>query len=62
MNKFKNDIEALDYGIKAEKRSIKILTQLLADEKKLDVRAIFLHLMVDEKKHLVLLEDLKKVI
>jgi rubrerythrin len=62
VNKFKNDIEALDYGIKAEKRSIKILNQLLADEKKLDVRAIFLHLMVDEKKHLTLLEDLKKTV
>jgi len=62
VNKFKNDIEALDYGIKAEKRSIKILTRLLADEKKLDVRAIFLHLMVDEKKHLTLLEDLKKTV
>ena len=62
VNKFKNDIEALDYGIKAEKRSIKILTRLLADEKKLDVRAIFLHLMVHEKKHLTLLEDLKKTV
>ena len=62
VNKFKNDIEALDYGIKVEKRSIKILNQLLADEKKLDVRAIFLHLMVDEKKHLTLLEDLKKTV
>jgi len=62
VNKFQNDNQALDYGIKAEKRSIKILAQLLENEKKLDVRAIFLHLMVDEKKHLVLLEDLKKVI
>ena len=60
VDKFKNDTEALDYGIKAEKRSIKILTQLLAAEKKLDVRAIFLHLMVDEKNHLALLEDLKQ--
>ena len=60
VNKFKNDIEALDYGIKAEQRSIKILTQLLNNEKKLDVRAVFSHLMVEEKKHLALLEGLKE--
>ena len=59
MGEFANDTEVLDFGIEAEKRSIKLLAQLLENEKKLDVRAIFLHLLVDEKKHLVLLEDLK---
>ena len=34
--------------------------QKAIDEKKLDVKAIFLHLMVEEKKHLALLEDLKE--
>ena len=60
VNKFKNDVEALDYGIESEKRSIEILTRLLENEKKLDVKAVFSHLMVEEKKHLALLEDLKK--
>ena len=59
MGEFANDTEVLDFGIEAEKRSIKLLAQLLENEKKLDVRAVFLHLLVDEKKHLVLLEDLK---
>ncbi len=62
VQKFKNDIEALDYGIESEKRSIEILSGLLENEKKLDVKAIFSHLMVEEKKHLALLEDLKKKI
>ena len=60
VNKFKNDVEALDYGIESEKRSIETLARLLENEKKLDVKAIFLHLIVEEKKHLALLEDLKK--
>ena len=60
VNKFKNDVEALDYGIESEKRSIETLARLLENEKKLDVKAIFLHLMVEEKKHLALLEGLKK--
>ena len=60
VNKFKNDVEALDYGIESEKRSIETLTRLLENEKKLDVKAVFSHLMVEEKKHLALLEDLKK--
>ena len=59
VNKFKNDVEALDYGIESEKRSIEILTRLLENEKKLDVKAVFSHLMVEEKKHLALLKDLK---
>ena len=60
VNKFKKDVEALDYGIESEKRSIETLARLLENEKKLDVKAVFLHLMVEEKKHLALLEDLKK--
>ena len=60
VNKFKNDVEALDYGIESEKRSIETLARLLENEKKLDVKAVFSHLMVEEKKHLALLEDLKK--
>jgi rubrerythrin len=59
---FKSDTEALDFGIESEKRSIKVLSNLLENEKKLDVKAIFSHLMVEEKKHLALLEDLKKKI
>ena len=60
VNKFKNDAEALDYGIEAEQRSIETLARLLENEKKLDVKAVFLHLMVEEKKHLALLKDLKE--
>tara|TARA_B100000686_G_scaffold176846_1_gene183863 strand:- start:604 stop:1137 length:534 start_codon:yes stop_codon:yes gene_type:complete len=59
LKKFKNDLEALEYGIESEKRSIKILNDLLANERKLDVRSIFAHLVVEEKKHLLLLEELK---
>ncbi len=62
VQKFKSDVEALDYGIESEKRSIEILSKLLENEKKLDVKAVFSHLMVEEKKHLALLEDLKKKI
>ena len=60
VQEFTSDVEALDYGIESEKRSIKLLGRLLENEKKLDVKAIFSHLMVEEKKHLALLEDLKK--
>ena len=60
VNKFKNDAEALDYGIEAEQRSIETLARLMENEKKLDVKAVFSHLMVEEKKHLALLEDLKE--
>ena len=59
IKKFENDLEALEYGIESEKRSIKILNSLLLDEKKLDVKTIFAHLVVEEKKHLALLEELK---
>ena len=62
VQKFKSDMEALEFGIESEKRSIEVLSSLLKNEKKLDVKAIFSHLMVEEKKHLALLEDLKKKI
>ena len=60
VNKYKNDAEALEFGIEAEQRSIETLARLLENEKKLDVKAVFLHLMVEEKKHLALLKDLKE--
>ena len=59
VKKFQNDFEALDYGIESEKRSIEILNNLLLNEKKLDVKSIFAHLVAEEKKHLALLEELK---
>jgi rubrerythrin len=59
---FSSDAEALDIGILSEKKSIEILNELLLNEKKLDVRAIFMHLLVEEKKHLACLEELKKTI
>ena len=59
VKKFKNDFEALDYGIESEKRSIEVLNNLLFNEKKLDVKSIFAHLVAEEKKHLALLEELK---
>ena len=59
VKKFKNYFEALDYGIESEKRSIEILNNLLLNEKKLDVKIIFAHLVAEEKKHLALLEELK---
>ena len=55
-----SDKQALELGIESEKRSIEILQGLLGIERKLDVKAIFSHLLVEEKKHLALLEDLKK--
>ena len=54
-----DDKQALDLGIESEKRSIEMLQSLLDKEKKLDVKAIFLHLLVEEKKHLLMLQDLK---
>ena len=62
MQKFKSDMDVLEFGIESEKRSIEVLSSLLENEKKLDVKAIFSHLMVEEKKHLALLKDLKKKI
>ncbi len=57
---FQSDVEALELGIQSEQRSIQMLSELLRNEKKLDVRAIFLHLLVEEKKHLAGLEELKQ--
>ena len=54
-----SDKQALELGIESEKRSIEMLQSLLEKEKKLDVKAIFSHLLVEEKKHLFMLEDLK---
>jgi rubrerythrin len=62
VQKFKSDMDALEFGIESEKRSIEILSSLLENEKKLDVKTIFSHLMVEEKKHLALLKDLKRKI
>ena len=62
VHKYKSDAEALEYGIESEKRSIKILNQLLDNEKKLDVKTIFSHLIVEEKKHLAHLEGLREKI
>ena len=59
---FTSDMEALEFGIESERRSIEVLSSLLENEKKLDVKAIFSHLVVEERKHLALLEDLKKKI
>ena len=56
----KSDIEAIEIGIESEKRSIEILLKLLESEKKMDVRVVFSHLLAEEKKHLVALENLKK--
>ena len=57
---FSSDAEALELGIQSEQRSIEVLSELLINEKKLDVRTIFLHLLAEEKKHLAGLEELKK--
>lgn len=59
MQELQNDQQAIELGIDAEKKSIEVLQKLLEKEKKLDVKAIFLHLLVEEKKHLSLLESLK---
>ena len=56
----KSDFEALGIGINAEMRSIEVLGQLMADEKQMDVRMIFNHLLAEEKKHLSALEEIKK--
>ena len=54
-----SDLEALNIGIEAEKRSIEVLNQLIVQEKKIDVRMIFNHLLAEERKHLAALEELK---
>jgi len=58
----KNDLEALNVGIEAEKKSIDLLTRLIADEKKMDVLVIFNHLLAEERKHLAALEELKQTL
>ena len=55
----KTDLEAVEYGMACEKRSIEILGYLLNAERKIDVKAIFSHLLVEEKNHLSELETLK---
>ena len=55
-----SDFGALGIGINAEMRSIEVLSQLIACEEKMDVRMIFNHLLVEEKKHLAVLEEIKK--
>ena len=55
-----SDFEALGIGINAEMRSIEVLSRLRADVKKMDVRMIFNHLLAEEKKHLLALEEIKK--
>jgi len=55
----KSDKEAVEIGIQSEKRSIEILLKLLENEKKMDVRVVFSHLLAEEKKHLIALENLK---
>lgn len=54
------DFEAIELGIESEKRSIRILTKLLEQEKKMDVRVVFSHLLAEERKHLINLEELKE--
>ncbi|MFQ5673102.1 MAG: ferritin family protein [Nitrospinales bacterium] len=54
------DFEALDFGIESEKRSIAVLSELLHQERKIDVRVIFGHLVVEEKRHLAALRELRK--
>ncbi|MBI5428089.1 MAG: ferritin family protein [Nitrospinae bacterium] len=56
---FENDAQALEMGIEAEKRSIEVLSRFLTEERKIDVRAIFMHLIVEEKRHLQTLEELQ---
>jgi len=56
----KDDFEALSIGVDAEIKSIELLSQLITTEKKMDVRVIFNHLLAEEKKHLLALEELIK--
>lgn len=58
-NDIQSDKQALELGIESEKRSIEMLQGLLEKERKLDVKAIFSHLLVEEKKHLSQLQELK---
>ena len=60
VQRYTSDVEALEYGIESERRSINILGQLLENQTKLDVKTVFSHLLVEEKKHLALLEGLRE--
>jgi rubrerythrin len=60
MENIQSEKEALDIGIESERKSIEVLQDLLEKEKKLDVKTIFSHLLVEEKKHYLLLQELKK--
>ena len=60
--KVKSDLDALNVGIESERKSIEVLSQLINDEKKMDVRMVFNHLLAEERKHLVALEELKVVL
>lgn len=53
------DLGAIEFGIACETRSIEILEHLLDNERKIDVKAIFSHLIAEEKRHLAALEMLK---
>ncbi len=55
-----SDREALEIGIESEKQSIIILEKLLKQERKMEVRAVFSHLLAEEKRHLEVLEAAKK--
>ncbi|MCF8719674.1 ferritin family protein [Nitrospina gracilis] len=53
------DAQALEVGIQSEKNSIEILERLIRQVTKIDVRTVFLHLVVEEKRHLEQLQALK---
>ncbi|CCQ91932.1 putative Rubrerythrin-like protein [Nitrospina gracilis 3/211] len=53
------DAEALEIGIQSEKNSIQILEGLIEQVTKIDVRTVFSHLVVEEKKHLEQLQALR---
>lgn len=54
-----SDLQALEIGIRSEQRSIEVLTELMNGERKIDVRAIFSHLLAEEKRHLAVLLEIK---
>ncbi|QPJ64926.1 MAG: ferritin family protein [Candidatus Nitrohelix vancouverensis] len=56
----KTDEEAIEMGIQSEMRSIAILEKLLERERKMDVRAVFAHLLAEEQRHLILLRNMKE--
>ena len=60
MKNIQSDKQALDLGIESEEKSIKVLKDLLGKERKLDVKTVFSHLLVEEKKHHLLLQELRR--